>query len=199
MTSMRRMGTESSKTRAQLLDAAEALMRSAGYAAVTTRRLAAHAGLKPQLVHYYFRTMDHLFVDLFNRMAGQYLIRQRELLSAPNPLQELWNVSLDHDHGVLTMEFVALANHRKMLRTAIAEFGEQARRMQSEIIARILRDKGIDTEKWPPAALAFILECVPRSLVIETVLGQSTGHPEVLGLAARIIDEVSRKTAVPAA
>lgn len=194
MTSMRRMGTESSKTRAQLLDAAEALMRSAGYAAVTTRRLAAYAGLKPQLVHYYFRTMDDLFVDLFNRVAEQYLSRQRELLTAPNPLRELWNVSLDHDRGVLTMEFMALANHRKMLRAAIAEFGEQARQMQTEIIARILRENHIDSQSWPPAALAFILECVPRALVIETVLGQSTGHREVLALAARTIDTLSGKT-----
>ena len=60
----RRFGLENSKTRTHLLDAAEQLMREEGYAAVTSRRVAAKAGLKPQLVHYYFRTMDDLFIAL---------------------------------------------------------------------------------------------------------------------------------------
>ena len=42
------------------MDAAEQLLLEEGYAAVTSRRVGARAGLKPQLVHYYFRTMDDL-------------------------------------------------------------------------------------------------------------------------------------------
>ncbi len=191
MTSMRRIGTERSKTRSQLLDAAEALMRAEGYAAVTSRRLAAHAGLKPQLVHYYFRTMDDLFVDLFNRVAEQYLARQRELLAAPDPLQALWEISLDHDRGVLTMEFIALANHRKMLRVAIAEFGERSRQIQSEILRRVLAEKNIDAGKWPPQAMAFMLECIARAMVMETVLGISSGHTDMLALAGRLTGQLA--------
>ena len=64
--SPRRIGAEDSKRRAQLLEAAELLLLEEGYAAVTSRRVAAKAGLKPQLVHYYFRTMDDLFVAVFH-------------------------------------------------------------------------------------------------------------------------------------
>ena len=71
----RRIGAEDSKTRAQLLDAAERLLLEEGYAAVTSRRVAAKAGLKPQLVHYYFRTMDDLFVAVFRRRADENLAR----------------------------------------------------------------------------------------------------------------------------
>ena len=69
--SPRRIGAVDSKTRAQLLDAAELLLLEEGYAAVTSRRVAAKAGLKPQLVHYYFRTMDDLFVEVFRRRADE--------------------------------------------------------------------------------------------------------------------------------
>ena len=62
----RRIGAESSTTRQALLDAAEQVMREEGYAAVTSRRVAQRAGLKPQLVHYYFRTMDELFLALLH-------------------------------------------------------------------------------------------------------------------------------------
>jgi len=182
----RRMGNENSKTRALLLDSAEQLMREEGYAAVTSRRLAAYAGLKPQLVHYYFRTMDDLFLDLFNRVADGYLVRLRALLASRGPLQALWDIACDHDKGVLTVEFMALANHRKTIRAAIAEYGERSRDIQREILHSFIDKRRIDAEKWPPVALAFILECVARALVIETNLGATTGHAEVLALLARL-------------
>ena len=61
------------RTAQVLLDAAEQLMLDDGYAAVTSRRVADKAGLKPQLVHYYFRTMDDLFEAIFRRRAEQGL------------------------------------------------------------------------------------------------------------------------------
>jgi AcrR family transcriptional regulator len=56
MVSNRRIGAEDSKSRAALLDATERIMLEEGYAAVSSRRVAERADLKPQLVHYYFRT-----------------------------------------------------------------------------------------------------------------------------------------------
>src|SRR5215472_5299555 len=69
MASPRRIGAPDAKNRAVLLDAAEQLMLQEGYAAVTSRRVAAKAGLKPQLVHYCFRTMDDLFLAMLAREA----------------------------------------------------------------------------------------------------------------------------------
>ncbi len=71
MTSARRIGAPDAKNRVLLLDAAEQLMLEEGYAAVTSRRLASKAGLKPQLVHYYFRTMEELFLEVFRRRAEE--------------------------------------------------------------------------------------------------------------------------------
>ena len=95
MTSSRRIGAEDSKTRLALLDAAQRLMLEQGYAAVTSRQVAARAGLKPQLVHYYFRTMDDLFLALFRRGAEQNLERQARALASPQPLRALWSFSTE--------------------------------------------------------------------------------------------------------
>src|SRR5204862_1290886 len=93
--SPRRIGAEDSKTRAQLLDAAEHLLLEEGYAAVTSRRVAAKAGLKPQLVHYYFRTMDDLFVQVFRRRAEQNVERLRKAVEADGSLRNLWALNAD--------------------------------------------------------------------------------------------------------
>src|SRR5206468_95194 len=71
MASDRRIGAPDAKNRGVLLDAAEELMLEDGYAAVTSRRVAERAGLKPQLVHYYFRTMDEMFIEVFREQQVQ--------------------------------------------------------------------------------------------------------------------------------
>ena len=71
MDSARRMGAKDSLTRTKLLDAAERLMLEEGYAAVTSRRVGRKAGISSQLVHYYFRTMDDLFLEVFRRRAEE--------------------------------------------------------------------------------------------------------------------------------
>src|SRR5262249_9512013 len=88
--SSRRIGAEDSKTRAQLVDAAERLLIDEGYAAVTSRRVAAKAGLKPQLVHYYFRTMDDLFLEVLRRRADHDLARFEQAIAADGSLRNLW-------------------------------------------------------------------------------------------------------------
>src|SRR5277367_6720993 len=82
MTSARRIGAPDAKNRGVLLDAAEQLMFQEGYAAVTSRRVAEKAALKPQLVHYYFRTMDDLFLAAFRRRAEEGLQAQARVLQA---------------------------------------------------------------------------------------------------------------------
>src|SRR6059058_4508318 len=89
----RRIGAPDAKNRGVLLDAAEQLLLEEGYAAVTSRRLAERAGLKPQLVHYYFRTMEDLFLEVFRRRAEEGLGVLKTALAAPQPLWALWRFS----------------------------------------------------------------------------------------------------------
>src|SRR5688500_20271100 len=138
MTASRRIGAEDSATRKALLDAAQQLMLEEGYAAVTSRRVASAAGLKPQLVHYYFRTMDDLFLALVRRGAEQNLERQQRALASPQPLRALWEFATDPTGTRLAMEFSALANHRKGIRDELAAYGEQFRRLQTEALADLL-------------------------------------------------------------
>src|SRR5882757_4462143 len=120
MASARRIGAPDAKNRGVLLDAAEQLLLEDGYAAVTSRRVADRAGLKPQLVHYYFRTMDEMFIEIFRRLSNQGLEAHAEALKSSQPLWALWEFGIDPAGTRLIMEFTGLANHRKALRAEIA-------------------------------------------------------------------------------
>lgn len=178
----RRIGLEQSKTRALLLDAAEELMREEGYAAVTSRRLAGKAGLKPQLVHYYFRTMDDLFLALFRLRLEEGLESYAKALQSDRPLRALWEISRDPRGTAMIQEFSALANHRKALAAEIALYGERMRQVQAEAIGRELKARGMDPAAAPPVAIAVLIAAVSLFLRMEENIGMSGGHAEVEAL-----------------
>lgn len=183
MTSPRRIGAPDAKNRTVLLDAAEQLMLEEGYAAVTSRRVAERAALKPQLVHYYFRNMDELFLAAFRRRAEEGLEVQAMVLQAPQPLWALWRFSTDPAATTITMEFIALANHRKALKAEIAFYAERFREEQRKALTAILerygRDDGTPVQ-IPPLVFSVLMTSVSRVLVIERALDMSAGHRETV-------------------
>jgi TetR/AcrR family transcriptional regulator len=190
MVSPRRIAGPNAKNRTVLLDAAEQLMLEDGYAAVTSRRLAAAAGLKPQLVHYYFRTMDDLFLEVFRRRAEQGFDHLAGALDSDRPLRALWEHATDPRGTALTMEFTALANHRKAIRVEIARYAERFRALQEEGLARALRRHDAEVDDVPAIVLAVLLTSVSVVLVMEQQLGMSAGHAETIGLVERYLDRI---------
>jgi AcrR family transcriptional regulator len=180
MASARRIGAPDAKNRGVLLDAAEQLMLDEGYAAVTSRRVAEKAGLKPQLVHYYFRTMDDLFLAVFRRRAEQGLIDQAQALESAKPLWALWRFGTDPAASRLTMEIMGLANHRKALRAEIAYYAERFRAEQTKAMTTALQRYGIDVSEVPPVVWTVFATSVSSVIMMEQALGMSAGHAEML-------------------
>ena len=149
MASPRRMGSPEAKNRAALLDAAEQIMLEEGYPAASSRRVAEKAGLKHQLVHYYFHGMDELFTASFRRSAERGLRVQAEALKSPQPLWALWKWHTDTVNAPLWTEYIAMANHRKGLRAEIAYYSKRFREEQRWIMDRALKAYGVDPNELP--------------------------------------------------
>lgn len=179
--SPRRIGASDSKTRSQLLDAAEQLLREEGYAAVTSRRVAAKAGLKPQLVHYYFRTMDDLFIEVFRRRAEADLTHFERAVARDGSLQNLWRMNADVRSAAFTTEFVALANHRKEIRAELARFAERFRAMQLRALGDALEAAGVGAGTMPPVVALLLMTGVTQVMALEQAIGVTSGHEETLG------------------
>lgn len=183
----RRIGAPDAKNRGLLLDAAEQLMLEEGYAAVTSRRLANKAGLKPQLVHYYFRTMEELLLEVFRRRADEGLQAQAQLLQSPQPLWALWRFGTDPAFTRISMEFVALANHRKDMRAEIAHYAERFREEQRTAVAAALQRYGADNEDVPAVVWTVLMTSLSRMLVLEQAIGMSGGHAETVELVEKYL------------
>jgi AcrR family transcriptional regulator len=184
--SSRRIGATDSKTRAQLVAAAERLMLEEGYAAVTSRRVAAAADLKPQLVHYYFRTMDDLFLEVFRTNAEANLARFERAVAEDGSLHNLWRMNADGRGAAFNTEFVALANHRKAIRAEIAAYAERFRKAQLKALTKALAGTPVGDE-LPPIVALLLMTGLTQVLSLEKGLGVTAGHKETIAFVERAI------------
>jgi len=169
-----------------LLDSVEQLMLDQGYAAVTYRAVAASAGVTAGLVQYYFPTLDDLLVATVRRRSEQNLERlQAALAGDDHPLRVLWDYSNHEATAALTIEFMALANHRESIRAEIAEMTKQVRKLQFDALAG-RTDDGLHLE-LTPAAVTFLVNAVPKLLQLETSVGIDAGHAEIVDVIEQLL------------
>lgn len=184
-TSPRKQKSEAKASpRAAILDATEHIMLEEGYAAVSSRKVAGLAGITSQLLHYYFRTMDDLFIALFQRMEEKYDEYFARAVASDHPIRELWKLNMNPASANLIHEFKALATHRKTIRALIARSARRDRSMHVAALSRIMEESGRE-EDLSPMVLALLMASLARTMVTETALGVSDGHAEMLAFIER--------------
>jgi AcrR family transcriptional regulator len=177
-TPRRRMGPEDSDARRALLDVGEKLLREAGFAAVTSRRIAKDAGVHPTLVHYYFKTMDDLFQAIWHRYAERKLLRLSQALAAPQPLRAIWEFSCDTTDVALANEFMTLARNGSLPRDDMSRFGELIRGMETQRFREIIAQYGLETSV-SPAFLSAVITALARLLMMEREVGITRSHDDI--------------------
>ncbi|WP_040701747.1 TetR/AcrR family transcriptional regulator [Nocardia vinacea] len=194
---MRRVGAEDSATRLAILDATARIMLEQGHAAATSRRVAALAGVKPALVHYYFPTMDDLFLAVFRRGAEANLERQRRAVFSEQPLHALWQLSREPYGTRLQQEFMALANQRPAIRTEIAAYIERFRDIQVTALTFIARANGLDLTQLPPVVISLLIASVSGVIATENAVGVTLGHADLVAFVEQYLDrfEATARTA----
>jgi AcrR family transcriptional regulator len=183
--------------RTKLIEATARIMRNEGYAAATSRRVAAEAGVKQALVYYYFPTMDDLYVEVLRAGAEAALTRMRALLADDDPLHALWILNSDSAVTALNTEFMALANHRKAIGAELKVYAERVRDIETAAATMVLRANGVDLEDFPPVAISMLIAQTARSLCNERAAGVTQGHDEMHAFVERQLNLL--KTAAPAA
>lgn len=183
--------------RSKLIEATARIMRNEGYAAATSRRVAAEAGVKQALVYYYFPTMDDLFIEVLRTGAEAALTRMRSLLTKDDPLQALWVMNSDSAVTTLNAEFMALANHRKAIGAELKAYAERVRDIETAAVTMVLRANHIDLREYPPVAISMLIAQVARSLCNESAVGVTQGHDELRAFVERQMNLLKTPAATP--
>jgi AcrR family transcriptional regulator len=172
--------------REALIEATAQIMLDEGYAAATSRRVAAKAAVKPALVHYYFPSMDDLFVAVLRDKAEEALEHQRQAIADAQPLHALWRLRSAHDAQLFT-EFLAMANHRTAIRSEIITYAMRFRDLEEGVVTLALRARGVDLDLFPPVVMTMIMGSLARVVMHEEGLGITRGHDEAAAFIERLL------------
>jgi AcrR family transcriptional regulator len=191
----RKAKAEDGGTRRRLLEATAQIMHDEGYAGATSRRVAAKAGVRQPLVHYYFPTMDDLFLAVLREGADDALDQMRAALTNDDPLRALWAINSDPRRTILNTEFMALANHRKAIGVELKTYAERVRDIETAAVTVVLRARDIDLDTYPPVVISMLLAQIARSLCNEDAVGVTLGHDEMRSFVERQIDALIESSA----
>ena len=94
---MARALTKKPETSTTLLEAAKKVLRQNGYSGLSTRDVAAAAGVPLSQIHYHFGSKQGLVLALFEYLNAQLLDRQTALFGDPAlKLSEQWDLACDY-------------------------------------------------------------------------------------------------------
>ena len=142
---------DAAATRERILSAARAVLNRDGAAELSTRSVAAEAGVHLSLIHYYFESREGLLLAVLERINQELLDRQRVMYASEDlSLAEKWRQAIAFYRQDLTSGYVrslmelagqGFANPR--LGSAVRELMRGWRDLLAEVAAEALPRLGV--------------------------------------------------------
>jgi AcrR family transcriptional regulator len=179
------------------LDAAERLLVEVGHAGITTRRLAAQAGLNQGLVHYYFGSLDEVLLQALERFTERLIERQRAMYEAELPFIEKWRTAMEYlesDLGAgypkIWLELQALGWNRPEIRERVARVNAEWRELLTEAFVKAAAEYGLEPEAYPVDALVSLVMTFNQGIELERLSGITDGHDKLLAWIDRWLESL---------
>jgi AcrR family transcriptional regulator len=170
-----------------MLDAAERLLIEEGHAGITTRKVAAEAGVNHGLVHYYFGSIEELLFQAMERYTERLLDRQRALYASELPFIEKWRTAMrfiDEDleagYPKIWAELHAVAWNHPQFQERIAQVHRQWREIFGDALARAADELDFAGTPFTPEAFVALVATFNAGLLLERLVGLDQGHRELL-------------------
>ena len=179
-----------------LLDAAERLLVEVGHAGITTRRLAEAAGVNHGLVHYYFGSMENLFVRVLERFTERLIARQRKMYArADMSGVQKWRTAMGYLESDLAagypkiwLELQALGWNRPDIAERVALVNREWRDVLTDALDRMMSEYGVDRGRFPLAALVSLVMTFNEGIMVERLSGISAGHRDLMEMVERWLE-----------
>lgn len=171
----------------RLLDAAERLLISVGYSAVTTRLVSQEASLNHGLVHYYYGSMEELFLAVLERFTARLIVRQRAMYAAPTTFRAKWRKAMGFieddlaaGYPKILMELQAMGWNRPSMRKRIAAVLDEWRTVLTDAFSSAMKGYGIADGPVPVEAMVALVMTFNMGLLLQRLSGVDKGHAALL-------------------
>jgi AcrR family transcriptional regulator len=188
----------------QFLDAAERLLVRVGYAEISTRRLAEEAGANHGLVHYYFGSMEELFVRVLERFTERLIARQEAMYASDAPFIDKWREAMryldeDRESGYqkVWFELQAMAWNRPDMRARIAPVLSAWRSAMRDAVRQAVSQYGLEVGEFSAEEWISLIVAFNEGIILERLSGITEGHAELLRAIDRWMESRARAEGQP--
>lgn len=184
----------------RFLDAAERLLVRIGYADITTRKLAQEADLNQGLIHYYFGSMEELFLRVLERFTDRLIVRQRAMYASEEPYPEKWRKAMrfldkDSAYQKISWELQAMSWNRPEYRVRIAKVHAAWCEAMREAVAKAVRRYRLEDTGFSINAWITLIVTLNEGIILERLSGITQGHDELLQAVEAWLDGLEQRAA----
>ncbi len=183
-----------------IMDAAERLLAEVGYAGITTRKLADEAGVNAGLIHYYFGSMEEVFLQVLERFTTRLTERQAAMYAGDAPFVEKWRTAMrylfeDRASGYqkIVFELFAMSWNKPEIRARMARIDERWTEIVAGAVADGMRELGIDTHRFPVKAVTCLIVSFNKGIMLDGLTGLDYGHAELLDMIDPFLVQLDRE------
>jgi len=169
--------------REEILDAASRWIIQRGHGTLSTRAVAAGAGVTQSLIHYYFGTKERLLLAVLRRMTDALIERQTAMYTSPLTFSEKWAQACafyerDIASGYVRLhtELRALGFSNPAIRAAVMKISNRWRSVVRDACRDVLDQLHITSVT--PEEVATYIVCFWLGMDVDRVLGvsETVGH-----------------------
>ena len=188
-----RQNSRSARSIARILESAAALFGREGYRGASMLDVAQAAGVSKGLLHYHFRSKEHLLLEaqratfrqLFARFRDRFRRGERGLDAALEALDALWDAVREmHAWAPFMLETLSLGTQEGLVREDLDRFQEEALEMIREGLVEVFADDH-DRLRVPPDRLALLIWVAIRGLILELPFANSDADRQRVDRAYR--------------
>src|SRR5260370_40066141 len=125
-------GADTLPMREAIVEAAGRCIVERGHAALSTRAVAAEAGVNQSLIHYYFGTKERLTLAVLERMNQTLLKRQAEMFESTGSVADKWAQACHFYESDLQSGYVRLLMELSALGFSNATIGDEVRKLRGQ-------------------------------------------------------------------
>lgn len=165
----------------RIIDAAARLFGKEGYQGASMNQVAAAAGVSKGLLHYHFRSKEHLLIEAqratFRQIHARFEDRFRKgdlgMDTALEALDALWDALYDmRKWSPFMVETMSLATQEGPVREHLDEFYIESNALLEQALTKVFAEH-LDDLVIPPPRLASVIRAALHGMVIELSYARS--------------------------
>jgi len=176
----------------RIVDAAARLFGREGFQRASMLQVARAAGVSKGLLHYHFRSKEHLlieaqratFLQINRRFEERYQRGERGLIPAADAFEALWTALLDmKGWAPFMVEVLSMTTHDDELRQHAEEFHDEVMALLIKGIRQLFSDD-LDALRIPPDRVARLIHTTLCGLVVDLAQARTPAEVEMVNQTA---------------